>query len=255
MRTLGTLASHMPAWGGARWSAMRWEADLRLGRMEPVDPRDLRISDADRHRVAEVLREAAGEGRLDLDELEERLEGAYGAKTYRDLIPLTADLPAQQQGPHLPGRLPPPPVPEGPRPAYRPLVGHAPVYLTSVAVMSECRRVGVWETGVSHTATAFMGSVLLDLRQAVLPAGGLVIHANVLMGSVRVVVDARTAVVIEGNALMGIYAETGSRVPARIDAGSPVLRVRGVALMGSVEVRRKGPPGELRRRLLGQDGP
>ena len=53
----------------------------------------IRISDADRHRVAEVLREAAGEGRLDLDELDQRLEAAYAAKTYADLVPLTADLP------------------------------------------------------------------------------------------------------------------------------------------------------------------
>src|SRR6188508_243851 len=57
------------------------------------DPSRLRISDADRHRVGEVLREAAGEGRLDIEELEERLEAAYAAKTYGDLVPLTADLP------------------------------------------------------------------------------------------------------------------------------------------------------------------
>ena len=53
----------------------------------------LRISDADRHQVAELLREAAGEGRLDIDELEERLEATYAAKTYGELVPLTADLP------------------------------------------------------------------------------------------------------------------------------------------------------------------
>ena len=57
------------------------------------DPSRLRVSDADRHRVGELLREAAGEGRLDIEELEERLEAAYAAKTYADLVPLTADLP------------------------------------------------------------------------------------------------------------------------------------------------------------------
>ena len=67
--------------------------------MEPVDPRDLRISDADRHRVAEVLREAAGEGRLDLDELDERLEATYAAKTYGDLVPITVDLPGTPAAP------------------------------------------------------------------------------------------------------------------------------------------------------------
>ena len=39
-----------------------------------ADPARLRISDTERHQVAEILREAAGEGRLDLEELDQRLE-------------------------------------------------------------------------------------------------------------------------------------------------------------------------------------
>src|SRR3954469_15559705 len=60
---------------------------------EPYRPRDasqLRISDDDRHSVAEMLRQAAGEGRLDITELQERLEATYQAKTYGDLVPITA---------------------------------------------------------------------------------------------------------------------------------------------------------------------
>ena len=55
---------------------------------------ELRVSDADRDRVAEHLRSAAGEGRLSSDELEERLEAAFTARTDAELTPLTADLPA-----------------------------------------------------------------------------------------------------------------------------------------------------------------
>jgi Domain of unknown function (DUF1707) len=55
---------------------------------------ELRVSDADRDLVAERLRAAAGEGRLSADELEERLESAFGARTEAELEPLTADLPA-----------------------------------------------------------------------------------------------------------------------------------------------------------------
>jgi hypothetical protein len=58
------------------------------------DPRDLRASDADRERVAEILRTAAAEGRLGLDELDERLAVVYAARTYADLEPVTVDLPA-----------------------------------------------------------------------------------------------------------------------------------------------------------------
>jgi hypothetical protein len=55
----------------------------------------MRASDADRERFAETLREAAGEGRLEPDELEERLEAVYAARTLADLDSLTADLPRQ----------------------------------------------------------------------------------------------------------------------------------------------------------------
>jgi hypothetical protein len=86
-----------------------------MGELEGRDPAQMRISDADRHRVAEVLRDAAGEGRLDLSELEERLEATWAAKTYGDLVPLTVDL--QPVPPPLPSpaRAPCPPATRTPR--------------------------------------------------------------------------------------------------------------------------------------------
>jgi hypothetical protein len=53
----------------------------------------LRASDADREAVVDRLREAAGEGRLEPDELEQRIDGALRARTYGDLAELLADLP------------------------------------------------------------------------------------------------------------------------------------------------------------------
>jgi hypothetical protein len=55
----------------------------------------LRASDADRDAVAERLRQAAVEGRLDPDELEQRLHTALRARTYGDLDRLLGDLPAK----------------------------------------------------------------------------------------------------------------------------------------------------------------
>src|SRR6195256_616203 len=57
------------------------------------EPRNLRASDADRERVANVLREAAGDGRLTMDELDERLDAVDAAKTYAELEPITHALP------------------------------------------------------------------------------------------------------------------------------------------------------------------
>jgi hypothetical protein len=53
----------------------------------------LRASDADRELIAERLRHAAGEGRILAEELEERLETAFSARTYGELDAVVADLP------------------------------------------------------------------------------------------------------------------------------------------------------------------
>lgn len=203
--------------------------------MDPYDPSQMRISDDDRHQVAEVLREAAAEGRIDLDELDERLEAAYAAKVYEDLVPLTLDLP----GPRLPAasaQVLPQPV--GP--------GGAPVtaYAKSTAVLSSVGRKGMWRVPDQHTALAVMGEVTIDLREAVFTTREMVITANAVMGSVDVVVNAGTHVIVEGIGIMGTFEQARDRVPPAQDAGAPIVRVKGVAVMGAVTVTRKRMPGE-----------
>jgi hypothetical protein len=58
----------------------------------------LRASDADRDAVVDRLRDAAGEGRLEPDELEQRVDVALRARTYGDLAELLADLPGDGRG-------------------------------------------------------------------------------------------------------------------------------------------------------------
>jgi hypothetical protein len=200
----------------------------------------MRISDEDRHKVAEVLRQAAGEGRIDLDELDERLEATFHAKTYGELVPITVDLPVA--GHRVPRPSPPPPsVPMGPLPRYG----------SSVAVMSETKRTGSWLVEDGATAFALMGSVVLDMREAQFAAGEVTVNASALMGEVKVIVNAGTTVVVEGVGVMGEYTEHRPKVSPETQPGGPVLRLRGLALMGSVSVQRKGPPRELRR-ILGR---
>ncbi|GAA4540067.1 DUF1707 domain-containing protein [Pseudonocardia xishanensis] len=59
-----------------------------------TDHPTLRISDAERETVAVRIRDAAAEGRLTLEEADERQQAVYAARTAADLEPLTADLPA-----------------------------------------------------------------------------------------------------------------------------------------------------------------
>ena len=67
----------------------------------------MKASDADRDRVVEQLRTAAGEGRLDADELEQRLAAALAARTSEDLESLTADLPVPRSRPRRRDRVGP----------------------------------------------------------------------------------------------------------------------------------------------------
>jgi len=67
-----------------------------------VSSPELRIADADRDRTVERLRAAAAEGRLDPDELEDRVSRALSARTQGDLDMVLGDLPE----PHVPAPAP-----------------------------------------------------------------------------------------------------------------------------------------------------
>lgn len=197
----------------------------------------MRISDADRHRVAELLRQAAGDGRLDLDELDERLESTWAAKTYADLVPITSDLPGATTQPT--------PVPAGKVPATR--------YDTSLAIMGGSSRKGVWEVGPTHTAFTLMGGVDIDLREAVLTSRETVINAYAIWGGIDVYVNAHTRVIVDGVGIMGDFSQARDRVEPEIGPDSPVVRVTGFALMAGVTVQRRRMPGSRRSKAVGRD--
>ena len=67
----------------------------------PAAP-DLRVGDAERERVVAALRDHAAAGRLTVEELSERLDRAYAARTAADLSELQRDLPPTTGGAHAP---------------------------------------------------------------------------------------------------------------------------------------------------------
>ncbi len=201
------------------------------GDLEPQgrpDPTRLRISDADRHQVAELLRTAAGDGRIDMDELDERLEATYAARTYADLVPITFDLPdhPQQTSPVRPS-------------ASSPLVVPGPDSESHVAILGGFDRKGVWTVPKQLTVFAMMGGADLDLRRATYAAQEVVITVNCFMGGAQITVGPHVHVVMEGTGIMGGYSGPGDKVDAELDAGSPTVRIRGVAVWGGVSVERK----------------
>jgi hypothetical protein len=191
------------------------------------DPTQLRIGDAERHQVAEILREAAGEGRLDLDELDSRLEATYAARTYADLVPITLDLPAH---PHTAPAV---------RAASSSLVVPGPDKETHLAILSGFDRRGVWTVPEHLTVLCFWGGAELDLRQAKFAAQEVVITINAIMGGAQVIVPPHVNVKMEGTGIMGGYSGPSGLVDAELDASSPTVRIRGVAIMGGINVERK----------------
>jgi hypothetical protein len=210
--------------------------------MQPRDPSQMRVSDAERHVVAELLRTAAGEGRLDLDELDQRLEATYAAKTYADLVPILADLP----GSHLPA------VSGTTQPAARPSGAPTPArrHDSSFAFMGGQDRKGVWEVGPEHRAFTMMGGIDLDLREAVFGADEVVINAVAIMGGIDIYVNAHTRVSVEGVGIMGAFDQARDKVEPQLGPDSPTVRVKGLALMAGVTVKRRPMPGEERRKRL-----
>jgi hypothetical protein len=191
---------------------------------ERMDPRQLRASDADRERVAEVLRTAAAEGRLDLDEVDERLHAVYAARTYADLEPVVRDLPAAGSTPM--------PVLDGvpPRP------GEVPSSGTAVAVLSGFTRRGPWLVPKVFTSFSFWGGGTIDLREARILHGEVKIRAFAVMGGVNVIVPEDAEVHVTGAGFMGGFGQDASG-PGR--HGAPRITVTGFAFWGGVGVERK----------------
>jgi hypothetical protein len=183
---------------------------------------ELRASDADRERTADQLRHAAGEGRLTMEELEERLHSAYAARTHRELDGLTADVVVRDQTGTATRRMPVRPGDEGTN--------------WLISVMSGRERKGRWRVGRRCHVINVMGGSDLDLNDAEL-AGDLVeMTVFCLMGGAEIRVPEGLNVELSEFAFMGGNdAKLGNELP---DPGGPVLRLRLISIMGGADVKR-----------------
>ncbi|MCX5056785.1 DUF1707 domain-containing protein [Streptomyces sp. NBC_00452] len=204
---------------------------------------ELRASDADRERVAEVLRDALAEGRLDMEEFEERLEATYKARTYGELTPITRDLPVA-------GITPPPAIslvkePEQSGSWAGRVVGGDGSSSWAVAVMSGFERKGRWTVPKRFNCFAFMGGGELDLREANFADHEVEINCVAIMGGMNVIVPPGVEVVVRGIGIMGGFDHREEGVPA--ERGAPRVIITGFAFWGGVGVERKLTRQERRR--------
>jgi hypothetical protein len=181
----------------------------------------LRASHQDRDRVVEILRVAAGDGRLTADELDERLEAALTARTYAELAALTTDLPA------VPGATTPPAQAKD---LVRIDCGHG-----------HARREGRWVVPRRMEVKVTSGEVRLDLTDAVVTQGTLRIEAEVHSGRLKLVT--KPGVVVDTDEVAVRSGQVKVRAPWSDDV--PVtLRIEVVGTVRSGHIlagpRRRG---------------
>jgi Domain of unknown function (DUF1707) len=205
---------------------------------EAASPDQLRASHEDRDRVVELLRVAAGDGRLTAEELDARLEVALTARTYGDLTALLTDLPG------VSGFAAGAPVPE-PKDVVR-IECHT----------SSATRDGPWVVPLRIEVLVTNGSVTLDFTEAVIVAPSLQIDADMRVGVLTLVT--KPGIVVNTDDLAMHTSNVTVRAPW--GPGGPVslrIDVSGTASISTISAQPPRAPRRtfwqwLRRRPLAQ---
>jgi hypothetical protein len=188
------------------------------------DELDVRVSDAERERVAVSLREHCAAGRLTLEELSTRLDEAYRARTGGELEAALRELPAQAatRSRRSPKRF-------------------------SIAIFSGVERKGRWRVPRRSFALSLFGGADLDLRHAEIDSETVTIYVVDIFGGTDVYVPEGIDLDVGSFALFGGVDEHGPDRPAPV--GAPLVRVRVLALFGGTDVWRvpHGAEGTLRQ--------
>lgn len=214
-----------------------------------VSDRELRVSDAEREHVGQLLQRAVGLGMLSLGEFTERMDTALAAKTRGELNAVLIDLP----GMRLVGRpaaptsnfvnYPPGPA-FAPRPA-QPISGDGGSVIR--ARMSGVTRRGRWQVPPVLRLNSWMSSVTLDFTQAIMTTQVVELHMDDYCSGLTLVVPTETTVDLNNIDLIG------SSISNKVRTGPPFGRlhliVAGRVRFGSVTA--KHPLSAHWRKLMG----
>jgi len=206
-----------------------------LGRGDDAaSPDELRVSHQDRDRAAELLRVAAGDGRLTAEELDDRLEKALTARTYGELAALSRDLPA---APGLPAGV----HAAGPKELIRIDRGSG-----------WAKRDGRWLVPHRIEVRVTSGHVTLDFTEAVITQPSIQIDASVRSGRLNlvtkpgIIVDTDDVAVRSGG--VKVRAPWGPEVPV-------ILHIKVSGKVGSGHISARPPRRNFWQWLLRRPRP
>jgi hypothetical protein len=181
----------------------------------PVDPRTLRVSDAEREHVVGLLQKAIGHGLINLDEFTARTDIALAAKTRAELNTVIIDLPGMVHN-------------ESPSPRHQ-----QPVELRNT--MASLKRNGRWVVPGTLVVRNRMGSTNLDFTEAEIAHSEVLLQMDVTGGSVELLLPEGASVStdeLEVN-LGSVKDKFG-----RDHRGRPHFVVSGAVRAGSLKIRR-----------------
>jgi uncharacterized protein DUF1707/cell wall-active antibiotic response 4TMS protein YvqF len=176
-----------------------------------------RASDAEREATVVRLREAAGEGRLTVEELATRIDAAYAATTHEELEPLTADLPAVAQASSV---------------TVEPGTQGTSLIL---GILGGGDRRGRWRVAERVKVINVLGGADLDLREATLAGPEVHITVISLLGGSDIVVPEGVHVELSSFAFLGgdeLKLEGPEPPP-----GAPVVHVHTISILGGTDVK------------------
>ncbi len=166
-----------------------------------------RAADADRDAVAERLRIAAADGRIELEELDERLGQAYRAKTYGDLAVLVADLPAQPQT------------------------------LVLRTTTPNIKQSGRWIVPQRITAESTTGWITIDFTQASCVYREVTVEVMTRTGWIQLILPDGWAARV--GPLSTYTGHISNRAAETADPGAPTVIVTGHPLFGYIKIRQR----------------
>ncbi|WP_031075723.1 DUF1707 SHOCT-like domain-containing protein [Streptomyces sp. NRRL WC-3742] len=173
----------------------------------------VRAGDADREAVADRLRIAAGEGRIELAELDERLELAFAARTYRELDELVADL-----GPRAAGSL------------------AADEVMVLQPTITNIVRKGRWTVPRRIVAECRMNQVILDFTEAHCPHGEVTVEATCRGGRVRLILPRSWALRIDPTST-DTHHILNRATTAEPAPGAPLITLIGHPGIGRIKIK------------------
>ena len=194
-----------------------------------------------RQQAIDALCEHFANDVLSVEEFERRVDSAHKAESAAELRKLLQDLPTgdlpirrEEVTPMHPARVQAT-IPSS-RVKERGLM---------VAALGGVERKGRWTPARKTFAVAVMGGVVLDFREALLPPGETEVWLFSLMGGAEIIVPPGLTVESDGVAIMGGFAHQEDSY-SNPDPDAPILRLRGLAIMGGVDVSIRYP-GESNR--------